>query len=258
LIAQGEGDVIEADSLLVPRPGAAFGRYAPLREETGLFLNFADTEPSRAGVLAFANRYGPLGGTAEILLDHGDLLSFPEGMDPEQIETGETLRHWGEQILWMRETVQSLKWGMATSEVLPEQFGAPPQPLWPEFYAKVNGRLDGRVAVKLLWDGKAFRSALDLLPQDLMTAMVLQLAAAVGFGKNFRKCRECGKWFELAPGLNRSSRFTCSDACRKRSYRKRRAQARAMYAGGKPFKEIAKELGSTVGTVKKWVTGRKG
>src|SRR2546421_383256 len=35
--------------------------YAPLERYTGLFLNFANTEPTEEGTLAFVNRFGTLG-----------------------------------------------------------------------------------------------------------------------------------------------------------------------------------------------------
>src|SRR5262249_15950390 len=154
----------------------------------------------------------------------------------------------------------SWKWNKATAELLRERSGESlvrsddaQEPFSQDLYDKVSEKLNGRVAVKLLWDRQAGRNALDILPQDLMTAMVLQFTAAVAFGKSFRQCRECGKWFELAPALNRSSRFTCSNDCRKKSYRKRQTQARQLHTAGKSFREIAKELGSTVGSVKKWI-----
>ena len=37
-------------------------RYQPLAAFSGLFRVFADTEPSRDGIKAFADRFGPLGG----------------------------------------------------------------------------------------------------------------------------------------------------------------------------------------------------
>ena len=46
---------------VIPKDGAAFEPYAPMREETGLFRNFAETPPTPDGVLEFANRYGRLG-----------------------------------------------------------------------------------------------------------------------------------------------------------------------------------------------------
>jgi hypothetical protein len=83
--------------------------------------------------------------------------------------------------------------------------------------------------------------------------MVVQLAAAIGFNKEYRSCRECGKWFELLPGMNRDRRLTCSSSCRRRGWRHRKMAARAMHGEGKTPKVIAKELNTTVAMVKKWL-----
>ena len=49
-------------SWLVPRvPGELMEDSRPLRDETGLFLDFAGTEPTQAAVLRFADRHGWLG-----------------------------------------------------------------------------------------------------------------------------------------------------------------------------------------------------
>jgi DNA invertase Pin-like site-specific DNA recombinase len=57
---------------------------------------------------------------------------------------------------------------------------------------------------------------------------------------------------ELAPA-NRAERQPCSDPCRVPAYRARQEQARELASAGKTAREIAKELGSTVDTVKKWI-----
>src|SRR5262249_12359445 len=42
--------------------------YRPLVDEPNLFLRFAETEPTREGILSFANRYGRLGGKAQFAI----------------------------------------------------------------------------------------------------------------------------------------------------------------------------------------------
>ena len=94
-------------------------------------------------------------------------------------------------------------------------------------------------------------------PNRLIGAVWWQFAEAVRTGKKSRSCRECGRFFETAGGASRPDREMCSNACKSRSYRLRRERSRVMRAAGRPFKEIASELGSDVKTVRGWVTGKK-
>jgi hypothetical protein len=84
------------------RPIGAAGfrvlRYQPLAAFSGMFRVFADTQPSRDGIKAFADRFGPLGGDiAERipLYDQPHAGGVPLG-------TGEPLSAWSDEILTMR------------------------------------------------------------------------------------------------------------------------------------------------------------
>jgi hypothetical protein len=122
----------------------------------------------------------------------------------------------------------------------------------------VNGFLTADVGLRLVWDSSTNRAVLQEIPKSLIGAIFLQFSQAIHSDRECRRCQACGRWFELAPGVNRSDRLTCSDSCRSRAYRDRQDRARQLAAAGKSFREIAKELGSTVAKVKKWVTGSKG
>jgi DNA-binding NarL/FixJ family response regulator len=50
-------------------------------------------------------------------------------------------------------------------------------------------------------------------------------------------------------------RVFCSDGCKSRDYRRRKDLVQRLKEGGKPLKEIAKQLNLDVATVKKWVKG---
>src|SRR4030095_8345084 len=43
--------------------------YEPFREHTGLFRQFAETRPTREGVLQFANRYGRLSALDPVMMN---------------------------------------------------------------------------------------------------------------------------------------------------------------------------------------------
>jgi hypothetical protein len=61
----------------------------------------------------------------------------------------------------------------------------------------------------------------ELMPANLLEAMWLQFGHAVESNKSFRKCRECGTWFEVSPKKARSDKVFCSGACKAKAYRTR-------------------------------------
>jgi hypothetical protein len=116
----------------------------------------------------------------------------------------------------------------------------------------VNEQLGKSVlsAPKMVLDGKHLR--LTWLPRDLHGTLWLQLALSIAEAKEYRACKTCGKWFEVAPGVARTNRLFCSDACKFRAFREKQERAKALHAEGKPDHEIAKELGTDVATLRKW------
>ena len=72
--------------------------YPPLKE-SGLFKIFAETEPTRDGIVAFANRYGMLGGEAS------EPRLLPQTKGTYYQVRAETLETWGREITTMRHAV---------------------------------------------------------------------------------------------------------------------------------------------------------
>jgi hypothetical protein len=107
------------------------------------------------------------------------------------------------------------------------------------------------------WDTKRQRPALRLEALTLLSAVYFQLADAVSNDRTFSRCRQCGRWFAVAPEAARSHRRFCSDGCRSKAYRGRQDRARQLFMAKKTFEEIAAELDSDVSTVKVWITGFK-
>jgi hypothetical protein len=289
--------------LLAARARFPFERYEPLREETGLFLTFAETEQEREplvsdeGLLAFANHYGFLGGR-----ESGVYVQGPElvpGLDPKRVErlsawNFAVVRMWAAVALWRaaqtgdtEALAKLVRWsddGKAVfyrgpswvtrqdaEEVEIASFrdnrevftslhaGDLAKPALVQVVKIINayGGLSD-VSGFATWETARGRPGVRFGTTSLLTAMWLQFALAVEYDKQYRRCRECGKWFELTPGVNRTSRQTCSNACRNRGYQRRQEDARRMHAEGKTLNQIAKELDTDVKTVKGWVTGRKG
>jgi hypothetical protein len=105
------------------------------------------------------------------------------------------------------------------------------------------------------WNDRAGKATIKL-PFSLRDVMVYQLGLALLQSKSidsYQACAGCGRWLELNPRLNRDDRQTCSVSCRGKLYRQRQEKARELRGKGWPAKRIAKELGSNVSTVKKWL-----
>src|SRR5262249_20705633 len=110
---------------------------------------------------------------------------------------------------------------------------------------------------RLTLDRNQRRLVFGVVPESLLAALWLQFALAADGDRKFQRCPACGRWFELAPQVNRADRLTCSSSCRTRAYLQRKERARQMYVKGNSIKDIARELDSDAKTVKRWVTRRK-
>jgi hypothetical protein len=108
------------------------------------------------------------------------------------------------------------------------------------------------------WDPAQRRPFVSARVDSLWGAVCLQFVNAIAGNKEYGRCRACGRWYELSPELNRTNRMTCSDPCRQKAHRERHRRARELHAEGKSASEIAREVGSSVEAVRRWVSGKKG
>jgi hypothetical protein len=108
------------------------------------------------------------------------------------------------------------------------------------------------VKARCAWNRPEKWPAVVMVPVSLLGAILLQFARAMDGKRHFRRCQACREWFVLEPGINRADKLTCSDNCRMRLHRLRRA-ALALRAQRKSYQAIAEELGVDGGTVKSWV-----
>jgi hypothetical protein len=117
----------------------------------------------------------------------------------------------------------------------------------------VNHGLMGGVRPRLFWSVGRRRPELTYVPDDLLAAMYFQFMQALNKGWKYRQCPVCLKSFQLAPGVNRANRLTCSITCRTYLYRQRMEKARELHQKGKTLAAIAKELDTNVKTIKNWI-----
>jgi endonuclease YncB( thermonuclease family) len=255
------GSTTARTEVLVPVCPWLLDEYEPLVEHTGLFRTFADTRPTREGILEFANIYGNLGAEFDAL-DTLDAMEQPlhsyspwdERAEPydeacrglaDQYRSTDTLRRWQSQIAQMRRCVEAwdrVRRGQAGDETVRE------------IHRVVNYVLDGdqfRVAFEATRRGS--RMMLQVVPKSLLGALWAQFALSMAGDKEYRACPSCHRWFELAPETARTSRVYCREACRSRAYRARQERAVALAAEGWTAKEIAKDLESDVRIVQGWL-----
>jgi hypothetical protein len=219
-------------------------RYLPLRQHNGLFRTFADLEPTDAGILAFANAYGPLGGALSKTVSR-------TGKVPE-LFYAELLDEWREMILSMKTLVgiwegvrsknqQFLKrlvhWHpntvVATVGSSTEVIAAPDLDAiaWMELrqgdllypaklylQRRINDQLTKFPSqIRLLRENGNF--LLFITPSNLAAALWFQFARAVEGERNYRVCEQCRRWFEIGGGGSRTDARWCGNPCKQRAYR---------------------------------------
>jgi hypothetical protein len=154
---------------------------------------------------------------------------------------------------------------IASSKEDPELFatfqvGDPLLPAWVYLQQDLDLHLyhvAAELASEMVWDSHRNRPTLRLAAPTLLSAVWLQFGDAVSNNRTFSSCPTCGRWFVVAPDVARAHRRFCSNACRVKAHRERQDRARQLFAAGQTFEEIAAELDSDVGTVKRWITGQK-
>jgi hypothetical protein len=86
-----------------------------------------------------------------------------------------------------------------------------------------NQMLSNACSPVLLWEPNALSFQIKMVPHHLVGFTWVQFADAVVGGKDFWQCASCARWMEIGPGQGRREKTYCSDACRMRAYRKRKA-----------------------------------
>lgn len=124
---------------LIASPGSSFAAYRPLTDHPALFLEFAETPPTREGILDFANRYGALFRFGEVeLVEHGD--------GDEPVLLGETLATWRAEIADMRHVWHVWSLHQARDEAglrrLFRWWGSPPGPYGVEYVVEDEAEVE--------------------------------------------------------------------------------------------------------------------
>lgn len=154
----------------------------------GLFIAFANTEPTPAGVLAFANEHG--------------LLWRDQ---PDRVEA------WYFRIAQLRNAVDT--WSKVGDDN-PEAF----KKLYDDFFED-NPVFVDRIRPTLEPSAtKGLQFAFEV--NDLLSTMWLQLGLAVAGVSRFIQCSECSNFIEIGRDTGRRHKSVCSNRCRVRHHRR--------------------------------------
>jgi len=120
-----------------------------------------------------------------------------------------------------------------------------------------GGLRHGTLSREFIWDVKEKLPVTVFQHDSLLGLIWFQFAEAVQVGMKFQTCKNCGEVFGLTHKTNRSSRQYCSDACKTNACRQRESKAIKMHSNGKTPEQIAKDLGSDLATIEKWLSKRR-
>ena len=260
----------------------------PLKENTGLFLEFAETEPSETAIQEFASRHGWLG------LER--IVVARDGNEPRH---GEPLWLWAREIETMRAVVDLKdaidrkddhtlsQWihrdknghGRYERDIYGQRFETP---LWANeghflgdkkaataadvFCAAkmlamgfANERLKDHVHELLLYDQESRDLVRRVQPRNFLGALWHQCARYLTEGAKWRRCKNCNAWFEVSTagrGRREDAEYhseNCRIAYHQRRRRHAQREARKLHADGIAIEEVAKRLGRDPEMVRRWI-----
>jgi hypothetical protein len=91
------------------------------------------------------------------------------------------------------------------------------------FFEEFNEPMVGSLTLQIRVDHSTGQVSSDVTASSLAHAISSQWASAVAANVGHRQCRECTTWFAVHAGSGRPDKLYCSDACRMRAYRRRKA-----------------------------------
>jgi hypothetical protein len=231
-------------------------RHQTWNENTGLFLEFAQVDVTPEGIIAFANRYGALGGKLRQMV----ILGNRKTTEKKSAYPGEAVSAWIKEIVSLRRFLplwdakrkpeiifKTKPHGIFAESIEPpfisetvvyldtepdnyERLRDKPAEIARHYLkAKVNAKLVEHYSPPRLLDEKVYGGLpLFIVPTSLIAALWLQFAFAIDGGRQYRSCKNCKKWFEIGSSVRRTDAEACSDSCRAAfAYKHRNRKGRA-------------------------------
>lgn len=254
--------------------------YRPLEENTALFKELVAIEVTEESISCFAAKYGLLDGRYDFEDEVPIIPSSQRHPFTTQRPRSDSFKLWKDCILRLRictEIWQATQEGRrkvpyievlgtyrktGQVPVLAELDGIQIRQILPavksseipRFFllSEVTQQLSGAASLSFVpTNGVGFRTA--IVPSTLRHAIWLQFAIALSNKKTYRECAVCGKPFEISPRTARTNKTLCSEACKFRGYRQRKATVKQLRAEGRTLREIAKTVGTDLEKVKRWL-----
>ena len=131
-----------------------------------------------------------------------------------------------------------------------------------------NKRLDKHTAGRLLYNPgiklpsplkntvpRMGRPVSRFVPKNLLGALWVQAAEAIGGTREHRPCKGCGRRIAISPDDRPRHAMFCTQACKAKSQRAKRRHARELHVEGVNLEEIARRLNTEPERVRKWIKG---
>lgn len=83
--------------------------------------------------------------------------------------------------------------------------------------------MSGSLTYQVKMDPESGEVHSEMIASSLAQLLDVQWGMSVAVNVMHRQCAECPAWFAVHPGSGRPEKQFCSDACRMRAYRKRKA-----------------------------------
>jgi len=217
-----------------------------------LFRTFASLSFVSDAIKSFADRWGLLGGALAAAIEVPPSERLHAGPFSNVFERGaqmpvnaEPADRWAAAILEMRSAVEFwdlirdgderlvarevpqlwARHSRSTHWMTDKMFARPFASGEGTLAGIINSHLERSMLPRLLpSEARPKEWKLVYEPASLLDTLWMQFALAVAGNIAHRQCAVCTTWFEVATGSNRADKQFCSDACRMRAYRKRKAE----------------------------------
>ncbi len=243
------------------------------KSSTGLFMQFAELDQTPDAFLAFANQFGWLG--YPVTVDYVE-LSTKEFMTTSRLPTRFSESHnppIAPFSFWKGKPPAKFS-GRSRGPAIKGEFfsldGDRAGESWIHHAKLIRGLIEARrtppgksAQSPLKFDADfAMRNAVCLTLDDQLEGRLslvslvgaLWLQAALAGGKEYRTCPVCNTPIEISrTGGARADTVFCSDKCKSKDYRQRRATARSLQDKGVSLRKIAKQIDTDIETVKNWL-----
>src|SRR5262249_7976205 len=90
-----------------------------------------------------------------------------------------------------------------------------------------NWGMNGSLTFQVMMDTRTGHARSEIMASSLANAIEVQWGMSVAANVMHRQWTECSTWFAVHPGAGRPEKQFCSDACRMRAYRQRKAGMRS-------------------------------